>query len=179
MHSLLHYAALPALVSASLPCRLEGPVLPQIPLASLSSSSIIQEAAANLSATLDAALEGTINAGWETANASFSLGLVSAHQDGGPGIPLWEYHHLAEANTRGTDVIGRDSQYLIGSITKAISDYIMLQSGVDIDRPVTDYLLVLGEDGSRIQWRDVTLRMLASHLAGVPVNCTSLICCWI
>lgn len=175
MYSRSIYTVLPTLASAALLCRLEGPVLPKVPLTSLSSSPILEAAAANLSATLDAALDGSITAGFETANSSFSLGLISAHQSEDAGIPLWEYHHLGEANTQGTKDIDRDSQYLIGSISKAISDYIMLRSDVDIDTPVTEFLPVLGEEGSLIEWKDVSLRMLASHLAGAPTNCKCLL----
>jgi CubicO group peptidase (beta-lactamase class C family) len=163
---------LPSVALGALSCRPEGPVLPKVPLSSISSSPIIAAAAANLTSTLDAALDGSINAGFDTVNASFSIALVSAHQDD-PGVPLWEYHHLSEANVRGTKELDRDSQYLIGSISKAVSDYIMLQTGVDIDRSVTEFLPVLAEPGSRIEWKDVSLRMLASHLSGAPTNCES------
>lgn len=164
--------SLPCICTAALNCRPDGPVFPKPPLSGLSSSEILAEAAANLSSTLDDAVAGKLEAGWETSNVSFSLALVSADQQD-PGVPLWEYHHLAKANTRGTKKLDRDSQHLIGSISKAISDYVMLQSGVDIDVPVVDYLPRLKGPETMIQWGDVTLRMLASHLAGVPTNCKS------
>lgn len=173
MHSLYTSAIfLPSVALGALVCRPEGPVLPKVPLSSLSSSPIFAAAANNLTSTLDAALDGSISAGWDTVNSSFSIALVSANQDD-PGVPLWEYHHLSEANVNGTKELDRDSQYLIGSISKAVSDYIMLQTGIDIDRPVTEFLPVLAEPGSRIEWEDVSLRMLASHLAGAPTNCKS------
>ncbi|KAF5535634.1 beta-lactamase 3 [Fusarium napiforme] len=151
---------------AELKCRPEGPVLPR-PTA-LSISPIFQAAAANLTETLNAALAGPITAGWPIGNVSFSLAVVSADQDD-PGVPIWEYHHLAAANTKGTKNLDRDSQYLIGSITKVFTDYVLLKSGMDLDAPVTEYLL--GLDGkSKIHWRDVTLRMLASYLGGTPAN---------
>lgn len=176
MRSLFLSALFPSLAltttTTTLACRPEGPVFPKLPLSTLSQSPLLAAAAANLTEILDAALEGSIQAGWATANASFSLALVSAHQDQ-PGVPLWEYHHRAEANTEGTDVVDRDSQYLIGSISKVVSDYVMMQVGVDIDAAVTDFLPVLAEPGSSIQWEHVSLRMLASHLAGAPTNCKS------
>lgn len=166
--------AVPPLATAALNCRPEGPVVPKPVIPRLESSRILSAAAANLSSTLDDAVSGSITAGWETSNVSFSLALVSADQ-GDPGVPLWEYHHLAEASTNGTTDINRDTQYLIGSISKLISDYVLLQTGVDIDAPVTEYLPQLGEPGSKVQWEDVSLRMLAEHLAGAPTNCLSLL----
>lgn len=155
------------LTSAELKCCPEGPVLPS-PTA-LNKSPIFQAAATNLTDTLNAALSGSITAGWPIENVSFSVAVVSADQDD-PGVPIWEYHHLAAANTKGTMELDRDSQYLIGSITKVFTDYLLLKSGVDLDTPVTEYLP--GLDGeSKIQWRDVTLRMLASYLGGSPANC--------
>lgn len=151
-------------------CRPEGPVVPKPSLASLKSSTIVSEAAANLTAILDDAISGTINGGWDVKNGSFSMALVSADQCNA-GVPIWEYHHLAEANTRGTKKLDRDSQYLIGSISKLLSDYVMLQTDVDIDRPITEFLPTLKEPGAMIQWGEVTLRMLGEHLAGVPANC--------
>ncbi|RBQ79365.1 hypothetical protein FVER14953_01641 [Fusarium verticillioides] len=152
--------------SAELKCRPEGPVLPRT--TALTKSPIFQTAAANLTETLNAALSGSIISEWPTNNVSFSLAVVSAEQDD-PGVPIWEYHHLAAANTKGTKKLDRDSQYLIGSITKVFTDYVLLKSGMNIDAPVTEYLP--GLDGkSKIQWRDVTLRMLASYLGGTPAN---------
>lgn len=161
---------LPALGSANLICGPAGPILPRPSISSLSSSSILQDAAANLTSTLDAALKGTIKTGWETANVSLSLAIVSANQTD-PRTPIWEYHHRAATNERGVSKIDKDSQYLIGSISKLVSDYVMLQTGVDIDTPVTKFLPKLAETPSKIRWEEITLRMLASHLAGIPANC--------
>ncbi|KAM0550723.1 hypothetical protein ACHAPJ_008788 [Fusarium lateritium] len=153
--------------SAELKCRPEGPVLPQ-PTA-LANSAIFKAAAANLTETLNAAVSGSIEAGWPVSNVSFSLAVVSADQDE-PGVPIWEYHRLATANTKGTKNLNRDSQYLIGSISKVFTDYVLLKSGVDLDAPVTEFLPSLDDTKSTIQWRDVNLRMLASYLGGTPAN---------
>jgi actin-related protein 6 len=145
-------------------------VVPKPVLPSLDSSQLLSDAAANLSSILDNAIAGSINAGWDTSNVSFSLALVSKDQEH-PGVPLWEYHHLSKANTEGTKELGRDAQYLVGSVSKLVSDYVLLQTGVDIDVPVTTYIPELGKPGSKIKWDGITLRMLGSHLAGVPANC--------
>uniref|UniRef100_A0A0D2XFX2 Beta-lactamase-related domain-containing protein n=1 Tax=Fusarium oxysporum (strain Fo5176) TaxID=660025 RepID=A0A0D2XFX2_FUSOF len=166
-HSIASILSLTAqFATAELKCRPESPVLPR-PTA-LAKSPIFQAAAANLTETLNAALSGSIAAGWPIENVSFSLAAVGAGQDD-PGVPIWEYHHLAAANTKGTKKLDRASQYLIGSITKVFTDYVLLKSGMDLDAPVTEYLPEL--DGkSKIQWRDVSLRMLASYLGGTPAN---------
>ncbi|KAJ4322692.1 hypothetical protein N0V84_004717 [Fusarium piperis] len=156
-----------SLARANLKCRPEGPVLPR-PTA-LAESAIFKEAAANLTGTLDAAVSGSITAGWPVKNVSFSLAVISADQDK-PGVPIWEYHHLAAANENGTKHLDRDSQYLIGSVSKVITSYVLFKSGVDLDAPVTKFLPKLGNMESTIQWKDVSLRMLASHLSGAPAN---------
>ncbi|KAF5542293.1 beta-lactamase 3 [Fusarium phyllophilum] len=166
-YSIVSFLSLTAhFTSAELKCRPEGPVLPR-PTA-LIKSPIFQAATTNLTKTLNAALSGSITAGWPTGSVSFSLAVVSADQDD-PGVPIWEYHHLAAANTKGTKKLDRDSQYLIGSITKVFTDYLLLKSGMDLDSSVTEYLPLL--DGkSKIQWRDVSLRMLASYSGGTTAN---------
>ena len=113
---------------ASLDCRPYGPVVPRP--RSLASSPAFASAAANFTDTIERALRGDIKAGFETSNISFSLAIVS-HSQPDPSVPLWEYHHLSPNNANGTRHLDRDSQYLIGSISKVISDAILLKSGVD------------------------------------------------
>ncbi|KAI9151424.1 Beta-lactamase-like protein [Paramyrothecium foliicola] len=163
----LQAAFLYALGQTALTCRLEGPVLPKP--SSLHKSCVFQAAAANLTAIFDGALAGSIKSEWPVQNLSFSVGLVSFDQEE-PAAPIWEYHRLADGNTRGTQHIDKDAQYLIGSITKVMSAYALLKSGVDMDAPVTEFVPELANASSRIHWEDVSLRMLASHLSGAPTN---------
>lgn len=157
-------------IAAGLTCRPEGPVLPKP--TSLDSSPSFRSAASDVTSVFESVINGTTNVTWAASNTSFSVAVVSLDQDD-PGVPIWEYHHLSPKNTNGTKHINRNSQYLIGSISKAITDYAMLQSGIDIDAPVTKYLPLLGDSASNIAWNNITLRMLGSHLAGVPANCKS------
>jgi actin-related protein 6 len=150
--------------SAYLKCHPEGPILPK-PTA-LTESPIFKAAAANLTETLNAAISGSITAGWPVNNVSFSLAVVSADEK----KPVWEYHHLAPANTRGTKKLDGDSQYLVGSISKVFTSYVLLKSGMDLDVSVTEFLPALDGESS-IRWKDMSLRMLASYLGGVPANC--------
>jgi CubicO group peptidase (beta-lactamase class C family) len=159
---------LPSLAPRKLACRPESPVVPRP--TSLAASSTFGDATARLEEAFNSALSRESTAGWDVHNTSFSLALVS-HDQPDPATPVWEFHHLAEGNVAGTKSLDRHSQYLIGSVTKALSNYILLESGVDLDAPVTDFVPALATDNSTIQWREVTLRALAEHLSGTPQNC--------
>jgi CubicO group peptidase (beta-lactamase class C family) len=154
--------------ATTLECQQHGPILPR-PL-DLNHSKTFRRALDNLTNVLDAAVAGRIKAGWDTRNTSISVGLVSLDQ-AKPSVPLWEFHHLAKGNVNGTKRLDRNSQYLIGSVSKVISDAILLRSGIDIDEPVTKFLPSLNNASSLISWNNITLRALASQLAGIPPNC--------
>lgn len=160
-----------ALVQADLNCRPKGPVVPKP--TSIQGSRIFQDASSKLKNALDNVISGDVNAGWAIENSSFSLAVISADQ-ADPGTPIWQYHHLGSANVNGTKDIDRDTQYLIGSISKVVADYVLLKSGIDIDAPITDFLSTLNTSDTNIPWRNITMRMLASHLSGVPTNRKSL-----
>jgi CubicO group peptidase (beta-lactamase class C family) len=149
-------------------CPIDGPVLPRP--TDLSQSRHVKAAAANLTAQLDAAVAGEIQAGWNVENVSFSLSFASPF-DGEDGEPFWEYHHLGEANVRGTMEVDGDSQYLIGSVTKVFSDLLLLKSGLNLNDPITKFLPDLKKGRSNIEWEDITLAMMSEHLAGIPPNC--------
>lgn len=136
----------------------------------LSQSESLRQVAANLASVFDQAVAGRIKAGWAVENTSFSLALVSFDQDD-PGVPVWEYHHLAETNVNGTKNLTRDSQYLIGSVTKVFADLALLKSGLDLDESIAEFLPALANSSSEIQWKDISLRALGSHLSGIPSNC--------
>lgn len=167
-YSLLHILSLSSLSTADLLCRPEGPVVPRP--RQLSVSPIFNSAVSNLTSTLDLALNNSINPGFSTDNVSFSVGVVSLAQSN-PAVPLWEYHHLSAANTNGTTTLDRDSQWLIGSVSKVLSDAVLLKSGLDLDSSITDYLPELSKGESKIPWGNVTLGALAGQLSGIPPNC--------
>lgn len=154
-------------VSSELLCRPEGPVVPR-PV-SLSSSPDFLSAARNLSENFSRALNGTIRAGFPTDNVSFSVSVVSLAQDD-PAVPLWEYHHLSAANVNGTKELDRNSQYLIGSVSKVLSDAILLKSGLSLDDSITKYLPELASSNSPVRWENISLGALASQLSGIPPN---------
>lgn len=156
---------LPAVTA--LECHSE-PILP--PPRSLGQSKTFKTALDGLADKLNAAVHGKIVAGWDINNISMSIGIVGLDQDE-PGVPVWEYHHLAKGNVNGTKKLDRHSQYLIGSVSKVITDAMLLRSGVDLDRPIIDFLPELRNGSSLIQWEDITLRALAGQVAGIPANC--------
>ncbi|KAL8408413.1 hypothetical protein RB594_007015 [Gaeumannomyces avenae] len=154
-----------AAVAGALECRPHGPILPR---PNLAKSQSFQKAARELQEALDAATGVKIRAGWEVPNTTISLAFVSKDQPV-PGIPLWEYHHLASNTFLGTRKVDRNSQYQIGSISKAITDAVLIRSGINLDDPITQYIPGLSGP-AQIPWETITLRGLASHLAGIPPN---------
>ncbi|KAL3461088.1 beta-lactamase/transpeptidase-like protein [Aspergillus heterothallicus] len=134
-------------------CPPDGPLLPRP--TDLANSKYIQDAAGNLTAMLDSAVKGEIKASWIVENVSFSLALVSPYGPSGTEdnvMPSWEYHHR-------------------GKITTVVfSELMLLKSGVDLQAPVTDFLPQLRSPMSKIPWENITLEMLADHLAGIPPN---------
>lgn len=153
-------------------CPPSGPLLPRP--TDLTHSAHIQNSAKNLTASLNAAIKGDIKAGWVVDNVSFSLAVASPY--GALGVsdtskPLWEYHHHAKNNEQGVDEVDGDTQYMIGSVSKLFSDLMLMKSGVDLRTPVTEFLPRLRDSRSKVKWEDITLEMLADHLAGIPPNC--------
>lgn len=171
MKSILLYLLAAGLATAEQPleCRQEGPIVPR-PV-DLCKSEAFRHALDDLKKTFDAVVAGDIKGGWDVRNVSLSIGVVTLDQ-AEPSVPAWEYHHLASGNVNGTKSLGRNSLYLIGSVSKVITDVILLSSGVNIDDPVTDYIPSLDNSSSLIPWKNITLRALAAQLSGIPPNCT-------
>ncbi|KAI1427779.1 beta-lactamase/transpeptidase-like protein [Xylaria sp. FL1777] len=154
-------------VEAMLDCRPPGPVLPKPRC--IDGHVRLATATDKLTTSLEAALAGDIEAGWPVENTSFSIGIIMYDQDD-KAVPVWEFHHLSPRNVNGTRHLSRDSQYLIGSISKVISDYILLRSGLNLDEPIAMFLPELADENSLIPWENITLRHLANQVAGIPPN---------
>ncbi|KAK2868083.1 hypothetical protein FQN49_003169 [Arthroderma sp. PD_2] len=154
-------------------CVPSGALLPHP--TTLSQSKYIKDATKSFAKSLDDAVTGKIKSGWDVANTSFSIALVSPNGgrddgDSKTGI-LWEYHHLGEKKVNGTKHLDGDSQYLVGSVSKVFSDLLLLKSDVDLYDPITKYLPQLKGDGSSpIDWDSITLISLSQHLSGIPAN---------
>ncbi|KAF2111092.1 beta-lactamase/transpeptidase-like protein [Lophiotrema nucula] len=157
-----------AVISASsyAGCPPDGPLLPRPK--DLANSAFVQNATQQLQTSIDQALTGQIRAGWSVENTSFSIGLMSA--DDPSNRPIWEYHYRGSGNANGTETIDGDTQYLIGSISKLVSDLLVLRTGIDLDASITEYLPQLSNSSSIVHWENVTLASLADHLSGIPPN---------
>lgn len=180
--------------SASQGCPPPGPLLPAPHR--LAASPTFRAATERLATLLASAVAGSSSAaGWDVPNTSFSIALVAAagDKDGegdgnqSDGI-IWEFHHRASnsSNSNGTAaVVDRDVAYMVGSISKALTVGTLLRvigadeaagrrgDGMRLDDSVTRYLPGLlggGDEDTTIDWEAVTLRDLASHLAGIPTN---------
>jgi CubicO group peptidase (beta-lactamase class C family) len=145
-------------------CPITGPLLPSPK--TLSTSPFVLDAGRRLKELLDSALTGSIEAGWQTNVTSFSIILTDTGE-----VPLWEYHHTASGNVNSTKNVDGDTQFMIASITKAFTDLALLKAGLNLDDPITKYLPELASSTSPIKWKDITLRALGNHMAGIPQTC--------
>ncbi|XXG96228.1 hypothetical protein Hte_002509 [Hypoxylon texense] len=106
-----------------------------------------------------------------------SVAVKSIHE----ASPLLELHHTpAQLNASGTTIIGSETIYRLGSISKIFAVLSLLQQKqVKWDDPITDYVPELlqleGETGeisdiTTVRWSDVTLGSLASHMSGIGAD---------
>lgn len=65
------------------------------------------------------------------------------------------------------------SQWLVGSVSKVFTDWILIASGIDGNRRVVEFFPELRGGGGSIEWEEIRLRDLGDHLGGIPPNCES------
>ena len=102
--------------------------------------------------------------------SSFSVGITSSTET------IFSHYHTARKHndTRPGDThIYGQSQYRIASITKTFTTLGLLYQhaagNLSLDDPVTKYIPELESDGSgTVPWHDITLRIMASQLSGIP-----------
>ena len=101
--------------------------------------------------------------------SSFSVSVTSTQST------LWSSYHTAleKNSTRpGAKEVQGDSAFRIASITKTFTTLALLQlheaGKLALDDPVNKYLP--GLTGA-LPWKDITLRILASQLSGIPRDC--------
>jgi CubicO group peptidase (beta-lactamase class C family) len=101
--------------------------------------------------------------------SSFSIEVTSSTET------LWESHHTAkekDAERPGAVKVDGNSMYRIASITKSFTTLAILQQhsagNLSLDDTLDKYLPDLS---GHIPWKDITLRMVASQLSGVPRDC--------
>ena len=173
------------------PCPLLGPRFP-IPT-SLSASPAIRKGLTGLVEELDKSIatSNTSENGPISPNTtSFSIALFSP----GKGDNMTEdsfyfqYHYTASGlanSTAGVKTVDENSVYRIGPLTQIFTVWTFLVEAQNRhwDDPVTAHVPELADAAARlnaqqnpvsyVDWEEVTLGMLASHLAGIGRDCKS------
>lgn len=181
-NSWLLLSALPLLVRADIsyqPCPLLGPRLP-MPTA-LATSETMHAALGNLTKTFDEIVStGNSSYGQVSPNTtSFSVALFSTHDLGNASEPfIYQYHYTAlslAVDIYGNRKVDSNTIYNIGGLTQMLTVYAFLICAGDYhwQQPITKYLPELASSShlqhlESIQWEDVQLKDLASHMAGIP-----------
>ncbi|KAL1969876.1 hypothetical protein VTN77DRAFT_7385 [Rasamsonia byssochlamydoides] len=149
-------------------CPPLGPVLP--PPSDPSQNEAVQTAVFAITAAFQNLTSG-LN------DTAISIGVTSIHED----TPLLDLHWTPPSrNPNGTDKVDRDTIYRVGSISKTYTVLALLQLADKIQwtDPVTKYVpelrdLYSSEDTSAVtavDWDEVTIEALASHLGDIPAN---------
>lgn len=110
--------------------------------------------------------------------SGLAIGLKSIHEDD----YLLEYAHTPDhLDPRGVDKIDSDSVFRIASVSKLFPVLAILKlKGVSLDDAVTEYVPELKKlnDEAReqnaiwaVDWDDITIGSLASHMSGVAADC--------
>lgn len=177
---LLSSAALAVSTQSSALCPFLGPDVPA-PI-SLSLSSSIKTATSSLEKSLDAALRSsTAFDQLDSQNTSFSLDVYSIYDT----ASLITYQHSAPGLAQpkqGISTVDSNTIYRLGSLSKIWTVYLYLIEAGDtsFNDPVTRYVPELAAYTAEkaaelkenainfINWDDITVGALASHLAGVP-----------
>lgn len=180
MRSLTIAFGLSAFISASyglqvpsyLHCPPLGPVLPAP--SNPSNSSAVQQIVSTITAAfhnLTSELNGT----------AVSIGVTSARED----KPLLDLHFTPPAGSlNGTSKVDRNTVYRVGSISKVYAAFILMKltNKLRWSDPVTKYVpelleLYNGQEKSAItavDWNEVTIEALLSHLGNIPANCKTM-----
>jgi len=137
-------------------CPPTGPVLPPPTIPTDFKS-------AGLSSSLDLLAKGTDR--FNSTTTSFSFSVTS------PDSTFFEFHHTAPSkNASGVKQVDKDTVYRVASNTKMYMTLaVLLAFSNNLDDPIGKYIPELAASKD---YEDVTPRLLAAHLAGVPRNGT-------
>lgn len=102
--------------------------------------------------------------------SSYSVEVTSQQES------LWSSHHTAKIRNEtrpGAEVVDGESLYRIASITKTFTVLGILQQhaagNLSLDDSIDQYIPEFQESqNGTIPWKDITLRILASQLSGIP-----------
>ncbi|GAB1198373.1 hypothetical protein APSETT444_007692 [Aspergillus pseudonomiae] len=177
-------------VSSFTPCPLLGPAFPAFTLDK--NSTTLTSALANLTGQFDELyIQGSGSHGEVYPNTtSFSVSLFSTNQGSASADPFFfDYHYTAPSLRNSSSQIqhvNQDSIYRIGGLTQIFTIWtILVEAGDTIwNDPVTKYLPELAETTESanvtqdpiqyVDWKDITVGQLASHMSGLPRdNCVN------
>lgn len=177
LQSLLLFTPALAQVSKYQPCPLLGPYLP--PPRIDPTSLALQSALADFTSTIDQYIKagdgmfGPITPNITTFSLALFAGSNFVEDTHDPKPYFYEYHHTASAEpTNAADI---DSVYAIGDLTQLFTVLAWLIEEGDglwtksIVEYVPDLLNISKEDDviGSVDWKDVTVGALASHMAGI------------
>jgi len=113
----------------------------------------------NLTRSLDALRRGDDH--FNASLTSFSVAITSLD------TKFYEYYHTASLrNSSGVQAVNENTVYRVASNTKVFMTLAMLLSAASqIDEPISTFIPELQGDS---RYDEVTMRFLASYLAGVP-----------
>ena len=128
-----------------------------------------------------AALQDILNQMTSTYNTTaVAIGVKSIHETD----LLFEYTYTPpNKDKKGVRKVDSDTIFRLGSLTKVFPVLALLKlkdHGVSLDDPITKYVPELRALKSQarednpiwvVEWDDVTLGSLASHMAGIPSDC--------
>lgn len=178
--ALIVVASAMSLASAGPPVPVNGPAYIQ-PTNLINEDSAVLAAWQEFASAIDALVDPTKCAQDPSSGlcaSSFSVGAFSL-RDASASATL-RYHHtgLDVVNaTEGTNEVGADSVFRIGSVSKVFTAYLSLLAGGSAlwDRPITDFVPELlsasapcDGDAKVADWKRVTLGAVAGEISGIP-----------
>lgn len=152
--NIIYLFAAPVAVFAKAKCPPSGPVLPPPDLNGAKFDSLD-------SAIRELLRQPETELNWNTSTTSFSVQVTSAEST------LYEHYRTAPIrNSTGTCEVTADTVYRVASITKIFASLaLLLEAPAALDTPVSHFVPELRDIH---HYDEITLRMLASHLGGVP-----------
>ncbi|KAL2193853.1 beta-lactamase/transpeptidase-like protein [Corynascus similis CBS 632.67] len=107
-------------------------------------------------------------------SSAVAIGVKSIHESGF----VFSYTYTPpDKDENGTQAVDLDTVFRIGSVSKLFAPLALLKLGVSLDEPITKYVPELRALKSQaredspvwtVEWDDVTLGSLASHMSGIP-----------
>lgn len=130
----------------------------------------VKQAAKCLEIKLNSLFEGQFN------TSGVSVGVKSIHED----KPLFNYHYTPPIHSGiGTAKVDEHSIYRVGSLSKMMPALAVRQAkNIKVQDSVLKYLPDLGKRTDlhpgleAIDWNDITIEALASHLSGLSTDST-------